>query len=61
MRKRRLNREISKMRVVAYLFVNVFAIEKSIFDLKRIDDIVCAKFSNFVLNRDEVLRDIIQK
>jgi hypothetical protein len=28
---------------------------------KRIDDIVYAKFSNFVLNREKVLRNIIQK
>ncbi len=28
---------------------------------KRIDDILCVKFSNFVLNRDEILRNIIQE
>jgi hypothetical protein len=49
-------RELSHIHLLMFLrSKNRFLISK------RIDDIVCAKLSNFVLNRDEILRDIIQK
>jgi hypothetical protein len=49
-------RELSHIHLLMFLrSKNQFLI------LKRIDDIVCAKLSNFVLNFDEILRNIIQK
>jgi hypothetical protein len=47
---------------LSYIHLLIFLRSKDRFLIsKRIDDIVCAKLSNFVLNRDEILRDIIQK
>ncbi len=49
-------------RELSHIYLLMFLRSKDRFLIsKRIDDIVCAKLSNFILNRDEVLRNIIQK
>ncbi len=52
----------NQKRELSHIHLLMFLRSKNRFLIsKRIDDIVCAKLSNSVLNRDEVLRDIIQK